>query len=322
MLAGLPAGAAEVFLYAIDESCRSPRAGDWSRALAGRPATAGRVMVGQTCNDPIDRQPVNVALYSADRFTRELPGAARAVERQAWIYNGFLPRTGTLLLDADPRGLTANGWIAALMAIPRWFYWESTFWDDSNRGGHGAIDPFTTAESFHNADGDAALGDGLLLYPGQQTGRFAGRSLGADGVLPSIRLKFLRRGIQDAGLIALAARERPADTSAILARVIPAALDEAALDRPASWQAAPQSLADGRAALRDLITRPDALTPAAIVSIFDDLAARRRAAVPLAPTPGQIQVRHWLATAGLAAAITLALWLARRAQTRRQAPPA
>ena len=321
MLPGLPAGGAEVFLYAIDENCRSPRAGEWSRALAGRPATAGRVRVAQTCNDPIDRQPVDVALFSADSFTRGLPGAARAVGRRAWIYNGFLPRTGTLLLDADPRGLTANGWIAAVMAIPRWFYWESTFWDDDNRGGRGAIDPFTTAESFHNADGDAALGDGLLLYPGRQTGRFAGRSLGADQLLPSIRLKFLRRGIQDAGLIALAARERPAETSAILARAIPAALDEARLDQPASWETAPQGLADGRAALRALITRPDAIAPAEIISIFDDLAARRRTLVPLAPTPRQIKVRRWLATAGIATAITIALLLARRAQTRRAVRP-
>jgi hypothetical protein len=323
MLAGLPAPATgdapDVFLYAIDESCASPLAGDWQRALAARPASARRLLVGQTCNDPIDQQPVDVALVSADSFTRALPGLARAAGRRAWIYNGFLPRTGTLLLDADPRGLTANGWIAAVMGIERWFYWESIFWDDDNRGGRGAIDPFTTAENFHNADGDAALGDGLLLYPGRQTGRFAARSPGADGVLPSIRLKFLRRGIQDAGLIALAARERPAETATIIAQVLPAALDEARLDRPASWESAPLGLAEGRAALRALITRPDPIAPADIVSIFDDLAARRRSAVPLAPTLHQARVRRLLAIAGSGIAIAFALLLARRARARRRA---
>ncbi len=38
-------------------------------------------------------------------------------------------------------------------------------------GGHGAVDPFTTAESFHNADGDASLLDGLLVFLGRYAGR-------------------------------------------------------------------------------------------------------------------------------------------------------
>ena len=235
--------------------------------------------MAQTCGDPPDRQAADIAMLPAENFARATPTAARAAGRRAFIYNGRLPHTGTLMLDADPRGLIANGWIAAAMAIERWFYWESTFWDDDNPGGHGAIDPFVTAESFHNGDGDAALGDGLLLYPGRQQGRFAASSLGADVVFPSIRLKAIRRGIQDAGLIALAARERPEETARVVARALPAALDEADPAGRASWETAPLSFEAGRAALRALVTRDAPMTDAEIRAAFDDLAVRRRRAV-------------------------------------------
>src|SRR6185369_9350861 len=177
---------------AIDESCGSPRAADWKRALAGRPAAA-RVRVGQTCDERPASQAADIALVSAASFNRGMSRAARADGRRAWIYGGLLPRTGTMLLDADPRGLIANGWIAAALGIERWFYWESTFWDDDNAGGRGPIDPFATPETFHNRSGDTTLGDGVLLYPGQQRGRFSARSLGFPGVLPSLRLKAIRR---------------------------------------------------------------------------------------------------------------------------------
>jgi hypothetical protein len=286
------ASIADVFVYAIDETCGSPRAGAWKQALAGHAAGRGHdpgqgpghpLLVGQTCSDPPERQAVDIAMATAEGFPRTQPGAARAAGRRGWIYNGILPHTGTLMLDADPRGLMANGWIAAVTAIERWFYWESIFWDDDNRGGHGAVDPFATAESFHNADGDAALGDGLLLYPGRQQGPFAARSLGYEGVLPSLRLKQLRRGIQDAGIIALAAREHPADTARVVVQALPAALDEARTDGPPAWENAPLRFTEARAALRRLVTRADPMPPAQIAAAFEDQAARRRELVPLAP---------------------------------------
>ena len=230
----------------------------------------------------------------------------------------MLPRTGTLMLDADPRGLIANGWIAATMAIERWFYWESIFWDDDYRGGHGPIDPFVTAESFHNADGDASLGDGILLYPGRQQGKFAASSLGTDAVFPSIRLKAIRRGIQDAGLIALAARERPEETARLIARALPSALDEADLARRASWETAPLSFEAGRAALRALVTRDAPMTDAEIRAAFDDLAERRRRAVPLAPAPARGDRRLPIA---LIAALAAVLTLGFAARARYSPPP-
>jgi hypothetical protein len=210
-----------------------------------------------------------------------------------------------LLLDADPRGLTANGWIAAVSDIERWFYWESTFWDDDNRGGRGAIDPFVTAESFHNTDGDTALGDGLLLYPGTQTTPFSAHSLGQPAVLPSLRLKALRRGLEDAAIIALAAREHPDPTARLVAEALPAALDEAAFDRPASWATAPKRFGETRAALRALVTRTDAITSEEIRAGLARLAATRRRTIAAVPPAARARPHQALGRVALAVAVVL-----------------
>jgi hypothetical protein len=316
MLGALPASISDVFLYAVDEQCRSPRASEWKNALAAHPhPTAAGVRVGQTCDDPPAQQASDITLISAQAFARETPQAARAAGRRAWIYNGELPRTGTLLLDADPRGLIADGWIAAALGIERWFYWESTFWDDDNAGGQGAVDPFATAENFHNNHGDAALGDGLLLYPGRQLGSFAAHSLGVAVVLPSLRLKALRRGIQDAGLIALAAREKPDEVAHLVARALPAALDEAPMDAPPSWERGGLSFTAARTALRALITQVAPLSLAEVHAAFDTLAASRRQTIPLAPTR---RPHHLRRVAIAAATIAVIVVLTALAWTRRR----
>jgi hypothetical protein len=233
------------------------------------------------------------------------------------VYNGALPRTGTFMLDAPLTGLMADGWIAASHDVGRWFLWETIFWHDGNRGGKGPIDPFTVAENFHNRDGDACLGDGMLLYPGTQGGEFASRSIGFPGVLPSMRLKSLRRGIQDAGYIALARAASPSAVDAIVKEVIPAALDEARLDAPAAWSGEGAPFFNARAALRALIPADAALDAAGVQRALGEAAAARLALVPRAgggrpggpgdgtQAPGVSALRRWRATAVLAAVVAL-----------------
>lgn len=320
MAAALPAGIDDVFLYAVDEQCRSTYGADWKEALAARPA-GKRVRVGQTCDQPPETQSVDFAMIPGQSFGRGAPAAARAAGRHAWIYNGQLPRTGTLLLDADPRGLVANGWISAAFGIDRWFYWESVFWDDDNSGGKGRIDPFVATETFHNDEGDVALGDGLLLYPGRQEGKFAQHSLGFAGVLPSLRLKALRRGIQDAGLIALASREHADDVRKLVMRVIPAALDEAPPVLPAAWDAAgAASFAEARAALRAMITNPAPLPLADARATFQALAEARPQSVGVAMTRRQYKIRRlaFKGGAGMAAVLVVGIGLLRLGRSMRR----
>jgi hypothetical protein len=227
-------GQTGLFVYADDERCRSARGAAWRRLLNG--ATSGsarRVRVAWTCSDDPAEQPVDVAMLLA-RYDTGRARRARERGKEAWVYNGVLPRTGTFLLDADAVSPRANGWLSALYAVPRWFYWESTYW--YGRHGTAPIDPFVEPESMHNDEGDWANGDGVLVYPGRQEDVFREHSLGLDGVVPSIRLKNWRRGLQDAGYFELARRKDAAGAESVARSLLPAAFDEVAgSGRPATW---------------------------------------------------------------------------------------
>ncbi|WP_437969878.1 hypothetical protein WMF04_11530 [Sorangium sp. So ce260] len=328
----------DVMLYAVDEQCESPRGPGWRRLVRGS-RLSSRILVGHSCGEVHpQQQDVDLVLTPANRFDSVWARAAREAGKRLWVYNGALPRTGTFMIDAPLTGLMADGWIAATHEVGRWFLWETAFWHDGNRGGKGPVDPFTVAENFHNRDGDACLGDGMLLYPGTQRGRFASRSVGFPGVFPSMRLKSLRRGIQDAGYIALARSASPGAVDALVKEVIPAALDEALDTSPAAWSSDGAPFFEGRAALRALIPAGASLDAAGVRSALAEAAAARRALVPLArphragdepPADGPEQTAPGpprrsratgllLAALGLgAAALALAIALYRRARPGR-----
>ncbi len=180
----LPPAVDDVMLYAVDEQCESPRGPGWAPADP-RLAPVVASSCGHSCGEvPPVEQDVDLVLTPANRFDSTWARAAREAGKRLWVYNGALPRTGTFMIDAPLTGLMADGWIAASHEVDRWFLWETAFWHDGNRGGRGPIDPFTVAENFHNRDGDACLGDGMLLYPGTQRGAFSSRSVGFPGVSP------------------------------------------------------------------------------------------------------------------------------------------
>lgn len=272
--AKIPDSVVDVILYASDEDCESPVGPAWRRLVAGSTAGA-RVRVAHSCRWDPRHQDVDLVLVPADAFHGDASAEARRTGRKVWIYNGALPRAGTLLLDADVSSLRADGWIASFHDVGRWFLWETTFWDDSKAGGHGPVDPFVTAESFHNRQGETALFDGMLLYPGIQRGRFAAHSIGFPGVLPSMRLKNLRRGIQDAGYVALARKIHPAEADAIVVGLVPAALDELHQSSPSQLPRGGARFAAAREALRALIPEGAVQTPAMTASVLSEAARAR-----------------------------------------------
>lgn len=236
----------ETFVYAIDERCESSMGPDWIRELE-RLYVGPRLRVGATCDkDPIDQR-VDVVMTPAQAFDH---GKAVAARKPVYAYNGRLPWAGPLMLDAPLGSLTANGWIGAAHGVPRWFFWETIFWNDGNAGGEGPRDPFVDPETFHNADGDAALLDGLLVYPGRSP--FTS-DLGVDAVLPSMRLKALRRGALDAGLIALAASRDPAKTREVVSSIASGSLSDTDPDAATRFVTDSTAMASARNALRDIV---------------------------------------------------------------------
>lgn len=251
-------------LYAEDEDCRSPRGAGWREVIASsQNENVRRILVGWTCSEDPAKQPVDVPMVSAGLYD---PARARVAGRPVWIYNGYRPATGSLLTDTEAISMRTFGWIATMAAIPRWFIWETTAWNDANPGGHGPFDPFTSAATFHKDEEDMVLmGDGVLVYPGRQIGHFTGHSLGFDGVVPTIRLKNLRRGVQDAGYFQLARVSASGEAEAIARKLLPRILAEARFGDPQSWSEHGQPFFEARRQLALLIKRGGAPRPRTIM---------------------------------------------------------
>ncbi len=244
----------DVILYAVDEQCASPLGPRWLAALAAAGTLLRTLRVAHTCSSDPAGQPVSLPIVHAASYDPAKVARARRLGKQVWIYNGALPQTGSFLLDGGALSLVANGWIQARYGIDRWFYWESTFWNDDNRGGQGPVDPFLQAETFHNQHGDHANGDGVLVYPGTQAA-FPAHSLGFAGVVPSIRLKQWRRGIGDAGYFQLARAIDPVRAETIAATLCPLALAEARVGQKPSWPTRGAPYQHARRQLFEIIAR-------------------------------------------------------------------
>lgn len=245
-------GSTDVFLYAIDERCDSPRAGGWGAILrSSSDTTLRRVRVAQTCTRDPSAQPVDVAMLNAS-WDEDRVRAARALGKDVWVYNGMEPHTGTFRLDADAISPRVNGWLAAMLGIPRWFDWEATYW----YGLHDAhpVDPFVEAETFRDDDGDFENGGGVLVYPGRQVDAFQQHSLGIDGVIPSIRLKNWRRGVEDGAYLEMARTRDAKKADAVSTWLIPAAFGAVDDDDAASWGARGDRFFQARRALLAIAT--------------------------------------------------------------------
>jgi len=140
-----------------------------------------------------------------------------------WTYNGKPPEAGALTLDTENGGLRTWGWIAERYDVSLWYAWEGLYFSDRYNGG-GATDVMHDAVTFderRRGGKDFGNGDGVLAYPGP---------------LPSIRLKSLRRGLQDRLLLEELCGCGGADVAErIASAVVPRALAEAGA-KP-SWPA-------------------------------------------------------------------------------------
>ena len=307
----------DTFVYAIDEVCESPYGAEWKRLIAGSSnANVKRVRVGATCSEDPTERSIDIPMIGGS-LDPTANAAARAMGREVWVYNARQPHTAAFVTDAPAISTRVDGWLSGMFDIARWFLWETTFWYDDNRGGKGPYDPFVSAETFHNQDGDYSMGEGMLVYPGKQLDMFTEHSIGFGGVLASIRLKNWRRGIEDAGYYQLAHAANPAKAEAIARALLPRVLSAAVDGEPPSWSDAGKPYFDARKALLDLVPRG--------TNGGEGMGAKPSFGVvgPAATTTGErrSKSRPWSGRvkAGAAAAIAIAIaaWLVHR---RRRSP--
>jgi len=219
----------EYFLYTIDEP-HDPAIFPRLNAMA-REARPVPAFVTAAFQPGLD---LDIYTTSPKQYSVAVARRATALGKRVWIYNGDPFLTGTFFTDDTAISMRVNPWLQWRYRIPRWFYWESTYYisiHDKRRPNNVWRDAMT----FSNKDGDYLNGDGVLFYPGRDL-IFPEEDRGFDGPFPSIRLKNWRRGLQDVDYLELARGAGLGSfAEALAARLVPRGLDETTVEEPPSW---------------------------------------------------------------------------------------
>jgi hypothetical protein len=313
----------DAFLYVVDEPSDPARIPEYNRVAAD----AEPIDAFVTTHTPL-RFPAFDIFAVLPSYHDHLAGPtrrARAAEgKQLWVYNGVRPYSGSFAIDDVAISPRVNPWIQHAHGVPRWFYWEATYYEDF-QGGRGHIDVLRQSPSFSNRRGDRVHGDGLLMYPGRDH-LFPASDLGIDRPLPSIRLANWRRGIQDAGYLALVrAAGHDAMVDRLVQTMIPRSLDaELHPDDPVSWPEDGERWLAARRSLFETLQRgqPPAMDWATLARPPESWwpGARRQAQRWLTPFLGSPRRRAATALLVVVALGTIAALVLRRRRRRRPAP--
>jgi hypothetical protein len=256
--------ASERFLYLIDESPDDAQTQAWASWIENNPGPGRNLMslattpaTSRTGFSPPAARPrfahetmpaLDIAAsWIAVGVTADWEEAAAhwrtESDKRLFMYNGIRPATGSFAIEDDGVALRQLAWAQHKLGVDRWFFWESTYYDNF-QGGTGQTDVFATAHTFgglaptpHPPLGrtgwNYSNGDGVLFYPG--TDRvFPASSLEAPGPIASLRMKHWRRGIQDVEYLTLAAAVDPDATREIVVRLVPEAIWEVGTAPPAA----------------------------------------------------------------------------------------
>lgn len=154
------------------------------------------------------------------------------------FYNGYRPRYGSVILEAAAVDFRINSWILYKHAITHHFIWEGTHWKHNFQGPKGNLhqnvfkNPNTFTEYGQYNYGN---GDGIIFYPGRMP-FYPEEDRGLNCLIPSIRLKNIRRGQQDAILLKMAEEKTDkAQVLKIVNKIVPRALSEVERNEPVPW---------------------------------------------------------------------------------------
>jgi len=268
----------EYFLYLIDESDDFPQIEQWAQWMDNNPGPGRSLKSFATLDLPtaVSKTPsLDIAASASglgitDVWQNSIDTHKAKPGRRFYMYNGQRPLSGSFAIEDDGVALRELAWGHYKMGIDRWFYWESTYYNNF-QGNTGQTNVFQQAQTYGTYDRiDSSLGktgwnyfngDGVLMYPGTDT-RFPDDSYRVMGPFASLRLKHWRRGIQDVDYLTLAARIDPTRTAEIVKRVIPKVLWEYGVNDPEdptwlhtdiSWSTNPDVWEAARTELADII---------------------------------------------------------------------
>ncbi len=161
----------------------------------------------------------------------------RAQGKDHWFYNGARPRYGATILEGEAVDLRMNGWAQYLHEVNTWFIWHGTHWKHNHQGPDPGLHQqvFTNPVTFNNGGDSFGNGDGVLLYPGREPFH-PEEDRGLNRLLPSIRLKNIRRGRQDYELMWLAEQKvGRARVEALARQAVPRAFSEVGMNGTVPW---------------------------------------------------------------------------------------
>lgn len=179
--------------------------------------------------------------------------ARQAAGDPVGFYQGGEPFQGGEALDNDGLALTTWPWIAWRYGLDGLYLYNMTEWTYFRLDRAEVPWKKGKREIWENPLNQswATNSQGVLIYPGQY--------VGVRGVVPSIRLKQVRRGMQDYEYLWLARQAgRGAEADAAARRLVPRALHEAGppgeLGARGAWERDPRAWAAARAGLAAAIT--------------------------------------------------------------------
>jgi hypothetical protein len=281
----------ERFVYLVDEPTDFTEINTWTTWMKNNPGVgkhlksfstvSARESVLGAPNLDIHASWANIGPTTA--WQQAIDTLTTSPTKDAYMYNGKRPAVGSFATEDDGIALRALVWAQYKKQIDRWFFWESTYYNNY-QGGAGQTNVFQTAHTFGtNSSVDPirgesgwnySNGDGVLFYPGTDT-VFPTESYGVNGPIASLRLKFWRRGIQDVDYLALASKVDPVRTQQIVNNLVPKALWEYGVTDPSdptyvrtdiSWSTDPDVWEQARAELASIIQGGTAVEPPPVVN--------------------------------------------------------
>jgi hypothetical protein len=154
-----------------------------------------------------------------------------------WFYNGNRPRYGSVILEGAAVDFRVNSWILYKYGIKTWFIWEGTHWQHNGQGpkAHLHQNIFKYPLTFINSQFEFGNGDGILFYPGHMP-FYPEEDRGVNQLLPSIRLKNIRRGQQDAAIMRMVEKKIGREkVLRIISKVVPKALSDVSMKDAVPW---------------------------------------------------------------------------------------
>jgi len=272
----------EYFLYLIDEPSEEDvlaEMEDWCSLIKSNPGVGSNIPIFVTINllkvdeyysDLIDISGTTFG-FGVTRIWDEVVGKMLATPgKKIYFYNGHRPAGGSFSTEDDGVALRVLPWAQYKKGISRWFFWQSTYYDNY-QGGMGETNVFQNAQTFGNYSEDDPVygergwgysnGDGVMIYPGTDQ-LFPSESYDLPGPIASLRMKHWRRGIQDVDYLAMAESVDPEATYSIIDSIIPKVFweygcaeewDPTWLRTDISWSTDPDIWEAARKALAEII---------------------------------------------------------------------